>query len=536
MQQTETDYTSYDSYDNPTTIISKKGNTAILRQNIRYNSNSVLINQNLILPELTQVTDLSNNLVRSIYTTYTDQGKQQNSYEGSDTNGVRLSTLAYDNQGRVISQRIPNKNGSGSDIETTYTYQETPTQLTVLETCNNKTTTKIYEKNTGKLIQTRDENNNQTQIQYDSLGRTTTITYPDNSQTNINYSSDLKITTTTQGGKTTRETIDSIGRVILVEHPGEEDLKYDYWYGTLQKAVSKRQNTPPGSWVTKKTTTYDAYMRKVTNSSPDWGTTTIQYDTPQMNATTITDPISRRIITYQNELGQTTQTTNPDNTSIQTTYNNFGEALQTIDPRGLIHKVDRDTYGHITKTYRTHKTNPTLSKTETTYLANVSGVPQETRTYAANGSLLHTYTSVYDNEGRVIQTKQDGQIKDVLTYDESDRSNGKGQLTTAETPDTITKYDYDNMGRILAKTTTIKAINKTFAIRYGYTSTGKVGSIAYPDGKQIQYSYDGLQRIQKIQYDNQTIANYAYNPNGTLSTMTYGNNTQFNYSYSKKTI
>ena len=128
--------------------------------------------------------------------------------------------MAYDSQGRVISQRIPNKNGTGADIETTYTYQETPTQFTILETRNNKTTTKIYEKNTGKLVQTRDENNNQVQIQYDNLGRTTQITYPDNSQTNISYSNDLKVTTTTQGGKTTRQTIDSLGRPILIEHPG----------------------------------------------------------------------------------------------------------------------------------------------------------------------------------------------------------------------------------------------------------------------------------------------------------------------------
>ena len=148
-------------------------------------TNTTLLNQNLILPELTQITDLGNNQTRSTYATYTDQGKPLSSYEGADTNGARLNTMAYDSQGRVISQRIPNKNGTGADIETTYTYQETPTQFTILETRNNKTTTKIYEKNTGKLVQTRDENNNQVQIQYDNLGRTTQITYPDNSQTNI---------------------------------------------------------------------------------------------------------------------------------------------------------------------------------------------------------------------------------------------------------------------------------------------------------------------------------------------------------------
>ena len=374
------------------------------------------------------------------------------------------------------------------------------------------------------------------QIQYDNLGRTTQITYPDTSQTNISYSNDLKVTTTTQGGKTTRQTIDSLGRPILIEHPGEEDIKTEYWYATLPKTISKRQNSPQGSWVTKKTTTYDSYMRKITANSPDWGTTTIQYDTPQQNATTITDPINRRSITYQNELGQTTQTTNPDNTTTQTVYNNFGEVMQSTDPRGLIHKVERDTYGRVTKVYRTSKTTPTLSKSETTYLPNVPGVPQETRTYTTNGSLFHTYTSIYDNEGRVIQTKQDNQIKDTLTYDETDRTNGKGQLTTAETPDTITHYDYDTMGRMITKTTTIKALNKTYALNYRYTTNGQLESIAYPDGKQIRYSYDSLQRPQQIQYDSQAIANYTYNPNGTLSTMTYGNNTRTTYSYTKETL
>ena len=523
--------TQYDAYTNPIKVTTYKGTTPIIEQTIQYETSPTFISQNLIhLPKLTQVKDLSTNQVRSAFVTYTNQGKPSALYEGDSVNSPWTQRFRYDNLGQLIEKTSPIPNGTLS-VQTRYA--ETPSSIQIDQSTNGKTATVLYNKASGLPTQITDINGNITRLTYDHFGRPLTVTYPDNSQDITQYSTDLKTTTHTANGRTTQQTIDTMGRVTLIDTPlDEEDLQFDYYYQNLIANTYKKQNNV---WIKKKSYTYDPYLRKTSTMSADWGTTRLQYDSPQMNQITQTDPLNRQSITIQNELGQTlTRIYVPTNERITYQYNNFGDLLYTTDARGLIHKTDLNTYGRPTTGYFTHTTTP-IPNSRVTYYPNIPGLIQSTQTLATDGTVCHTYTSDFDNEGRISATKQDNQIKDRLIYDEG--QNGKGRLTTADTPDTTTHYRYDAMGRLIQNTTTLKAISQTTQVSYTYHPTnGNLDRLTFSDNKSIQYRYDANQRLESVWYNNERLIQYRYNPNGTLSTLTYGNGVETQYTYEREIL
>lgn len=523
----------YDAYNNPTKVTTQRGSGGQMVQDITYYTDSGFLNQNLThLPKTVSVYDPNNpSAARNNFTTYTAQGKPYETYEGLNASGKKVKTDTYDSIGRIASETTY---GPGGNMTVVYSYSLGSTYR-ITQTMNGKSAISEYENYTGRLISSTDVNGNTTRYDYDNYGRKIRVTYPDNHQDTMSYSSDLKTTTTTQSGRTVIQIVDSLGRPVIIQNPsGEEDSKTDYYYSDLPSAIYTRKNS--GAWTLKKSFAYDKYLRKTSATSPDWGTTQIEYDTPQLNATRTTDPLGRQAIVYQNELGQKTQTTFvPDNANTIFTYNSFGELIQTVDPKGLIRKMDVDAKGRPYRSYFTARTNPPV-RSQITYADAGQDFMTTTQTFTKTGALFHTYTYDYDSEGRMTATRQDGQIKDQLTYDETSKTNGKAAITKAENPDAITQYDRDTMGRVIRETLTVKALNKTFALNSAYTANGQLSSITYPDGKQISYTYDGHQRVQSILLGSKTIATFTYNFNGSLATLTYGNGTQISYTYTKDVL
>jgi RHS repeat-associated protein len=541
--QSQTEY-QYGAYYNPITVITKKGPslTPILQQDTTYVTTSKtgafndLADKNLIhLAQTSMVTDLTSNISRSSHMQFNSNGQTIESYRGNSTAGKLLKTMGYDSQGRVIEERTPLSNGSWFTVTTTYYQYNQEGIYVVRKMVNGKSVRQQYELKTGQLTMSTDANSNQVRYLYDTYGRPITVLYPDDSQDTVAYSADLKTTTSTSGGITSIQTVDSLGRLILSQATGQEDVKIDYYFSNLPSKTYKKQN---GVWILKGTTIYDQYLRKIQSISPDFGTSTIAYDTPGMNQITATDPLGRQTIQTMDEFGQTTQAQDTGGGLTKITYNGFGEAIQTIDSRGLIHKMGTDDYGKLVRSYYTKHQNTAgglVMRSQPMYNSMAPSVIDSTTIYTKTGTVFRNYGYQYDNEGRLVQTSMGGQLQETLTYDET-RSNSKDKLTRAETPDAITQYDFDEMGRITKETTTAKAINKTWDIQYVYNTNGQLVSLRYPDGKLVEYVYDLNQRLSQIKYNNQSVLTYTYNPNGTVASLVYGNGKTMSYTYQKEVL
>ncbi len=532
----------YGQYYNVISLVTKKGPslTPIVQEETTFATMSKtgttddLINKNLVrLPQQSKVTDLQTNISRSTYTVYNNNGQPIECYQGQNTSGKLLKSMLYDGQGRIVQENVPLSNGQICSSYSTYTDGLT---YTILKTSNGKSATEEFEKNTGRIIRGTDINGNTTLYSYDDFGRPVTIIFPDGSQKTVVYSADLKTTTVTQGGRTDTAVLDNLGRTVLSQSTGKEDTKVEYYFSNLPSKTYKKQN---GVWVLKSSSVYDSYLRKVQTISPDFGTSTVAYDTPALNKITTTDPLGRQTIQTLDEFGQSVQTQDSAGGVTTVLYNGFGEITKTIDPRGLVHKIDTDAYGRPLTVYHTLNQNNGSNipvRGQTNYNSNNPDEIDSMQVYDRLGTLFRTYSYVLDNENRLSQTLLNNQIQETLTYEESGHTNGKGRLTKAETPDAITQYDFDNMGRITKETTTAKTINKTWDIQYVYNTNGQLVSLRYPDGKLVEYSYDTNQRLSSIKYNNQTVLTYSYNPNGTINRLTYGNGKVINYEYQKEIL
>ena len=528
--QSVTKYLAFDSYNNPTQIVTQKGSLDYIRQDMTYWNDTGFISQNLIhLPKTTTVTDLTTGIKRYSYTTYTPQGKVYESYEGQDASGRKLATLTYDTNGRVLTQT---QYGPGGTLTMQYSYALGSSYI-LTQTLNGKTAQSIYEINTGKLISSTDPNNAVTTYTYDAYGRPTQVTYPNGQTEQYSYSTDLKTTTITSGGRTVVSKIDNLGRTVEIDNPsGEDNIKYAYYYGDTPSTIYK-QSGGIGGWIQKKSYTYDSYLRKLTSTSVDFGTVTYAYN-DTANTVSVTDPLGRTTTTQTDELGRNIQTQFvPDSSITSSTYDAFGNVLTVTDPRNLVHKTDYDAYGRPITEYHS-STTPLNRRTQLTYTA---GEITQVQQFSTGNVLFRTFGSTYDTEGRLTTTSLGGTSVETLTYDESSQENSKGHLTKADNADSQTRYDYDNIGRIKRETTTIKPISKTVAINYTYNSTnGNLASYSYPDGKAVTYTYDSNQRVKTMSYNGKLLVTYTYNSNGTLQTMTYGNNTQITYTYEKEVL
>ena len=416
--QRETETLSWDSYFNPTQVVTRKGTVDLLKQEMEYSSDPTLIGQNLIhLPTKTTRYPVSNPAQKRIQrVVYNSQGKPVELYEGDTANGRLLKQLSYDINGRVIEERT--QSPLGDQVATTK-YQDMGTKLVVTTSKAGKSAVTEFSKNTGRAIKQTDLNGGITTIIYDDYERPVQVTYPDGAIETTQYSADLKTTTITHGGRTVISKVDGLGRTLWVNNPlGEDDVFYDYYFGPAVSKVTVGQlNGDAITGTVKKQTTYDTKLRK-TAVTTDFGTVSYTYDDANRKVK-VTDPKGRYAETASDELGRKVSTfRSADATTIRYFYNDFGDLIKTIDPRGLVRKLDVDTYGRLTQSYFPGSSEGNLSvQSIPTYVSNLPGIIDTATVKSRDGQTFRTYQYGYDPEGRISQTKLGGTVQETTYYD-----------------------------------------------------------------------------------------------------------------------
>ena len=308
------------------------------------------------------------------------------------------------------------------------------------------------------------------------------------------------------------------------------------------------------------------------------GETTISYEYDNwLNYSEINDGGQITSYTYTGNNKLKSKTT-PDNKTISYEYDGAGNLKTVTDYAGQTttysynraNQLLKATGGGVTQSY-TYETNGSgrlikittgTAKQEYTY-NNLGEVTSMVRTI---GGAAKTYDYTYDNNGNILQEKENNVVQNTYTYDELNQL-----LTATDKNGTKTTYEYDANNNVSSKTIDHSAadtyiltnaeisteftnitehkqtmsyqngnqlkdidetvtgisngteISKTVSTIYSYTNGGKLNTIIEMDGgEQLYRTFNYNERNQMINhyYDFTLKATYSYDAEGYRSSKT----------------
>jgi RHS repeat-associated protein len=469
-------------------------------------------------------TSLSYGYDGDLLTSFTDQTGAETIYvyDGNDlmkstidASGKLLFENAYDDEGRVLTQ----KDASGN--ESSFDWSE---DGKVLATDANDSDWKDVYNDEGQL-ETRtdalgaesgfvyDDSNDLTSLT-DPLGNATQMTYDERgnmlSQTNVlggseswTYDEDNNVTSHTDAlGNVTTYTYDSSGNMLSETDPLGNTTSYEYDSAGRRTAITdplghttRSVYDDQGNLIEKilpsgaKTTyTYDALGNELSETDPLGNTTTNVYDEAGRLIKTI-DPLGNTSTTTYDEAGRTlsstdangnttsyvydengrqVKVTNPEGSSTETAYDALGSVISTTDPLGKVTRFEYDADGRQIATI-----SPDGERTETKYDADGNPI-------SSTDALEKSSQSKYDALGRVIEST------DPLGRTTQTRYDAAGNvIETIDPLGNVTTQKYDADGRVVE---TIDPLGHS--MKSSYDAAGQVVSETDANGGVTLHSYD----------------------------------------------
>jgi RHS repeat-associated protein len=490
--------------------------------------------------------------------------------------------LTYNSNSNVLSEKDPLSN------LTTYQYNTYEDLLSITKPDGTKITY-TYD-SYGNPLTATDENGNVTTLQYDANGNFLTgVTDPLENKVSFNYNDSGKITSNTdaKGQKTTFE-YDGRGLLLKVIDANLGETKYSYdaagnqtsitnAKGNMSKYEYNEQNRinkfidslnhtttyeydlngnqtkitmPKGDYVSYSYDTTNQLIGKYTNDIKKWG---FDYDAAG-NLTSVTDS-NNQVTNFAYDQNNRVKQKSYGANKIDYTYDSNGNVTSINGTAGTnffstqytytllnqmktvsVNGVNKATYSYdnqenIISTILTNGTYSNRTYTDTNELSTLNN-------YNPDGTLLHNYTYLYDNNGfpKSIETKNG-----TLSY-EYDSLN---QLTKEILEDgTSLQYEYDSIGNRTKKIKTLGSSSTTTT--YAYDSADQlmsVNELAFTYDKNGNLTSDGEktyvynQENQLIEVKNTigtSIAKYTYDHEGKrTSTILSTGTTYFHYNGDK---
>ncbi len=466
----------------------------------------------------------------------------------------------------------------------------------------NLVTTEVYDW-LGRKTSTTDAKNNTTAYEYDGLGRVTKQTNPDTTYAEIAYDDSQNIiTTTAEDDAQQKFTYDPIGRntaAYVYSAETEAWLKvYENNYDTHSRLLAKIVFNDDGTEKSRVTYTYfddgqpksetvfeaaqtlskkeyayspyhsateAAVSAKVYSSGSGYLTATkyidkqgrrtkdtVAYDAI-VNTQSYTTDLLGNILTVKDFKANAEGASAP---TVSYVYDYANRAVQTVTMAGTVTKhidsfgrTDMETDARGNSVYYTYNgagavtqvRQPMDSSAEAIvnqyYDKNGNLTREETK---KEGSAFKTTKNIYDSRNRlsaVVAQDAAGNVITKYAYDNAGRitKQALGLNTVSEAIDPlqhkVTTYTYDSIGRMTAST---DALGQTSA--YQYNILGELLSETDRNGTVKSYTYDGLSRIRNLTAakegaDDQSIA-YIYDLMGNITQMVDSDGTT-GYTYSK---
>jgi RHS repeat-associated protein len=481
---------------------------------------------------------------------YGDLTKESSWISGNGST-VADTTYTYDSYGNIATATNPRS------AVTTYTYDSSKSYVATETNHLNQTTTYAY--NLWMPSSVTDPNGRVTTFAYTKLGYLYTTNIQNTAGTQVvrqyianfgdnGYGIEHFQTVDTGLNNQSLDVLDNFGRTIRVA-----DLRLS-----------------DGKFYLKKTNTYDALGRIISESAP-YGTGSVSEATmftatvPSNLVTTTTYDVFDRPLSVANVIGTTTMSY----AGVETT---------TTDANNHQKKTSADAYGNLVQVkeynnssvYTTNYTydNRNLLTGITDALGNVRAFSYNNAGWATNSEDLHAvgdsnYGSLsytYDNNGnRLTETQPNGTVV-TRVYDMLDRATSIDSSTTSGTDYTFT-YDTCTNGKgyvcsvsgILPNSvtmnksfvygisgaptsTTLTTLGNSYTTSYEYNLADQVKKTIYPNTTAVRYSFGdwGLPTTEYITLPSQTETTFAtasYGVTGQPDVVTITNGPTITYTY-----
>ena len=453
--------------------------------------------------------------------------------------GTKTTTLTYDSSGNLLTKSIVAPKNDGTGLTTTrtwsWTYGSFGRMLSVTDP-NLKTTTFAYnsdsDQNPGKrgnLASITNPAGHVTLISaYDLSGRPTVTTDANGLTTTLTYDDRGSVTSRQVGTETTRYAYDGTGQLTKVTLPDASYLQYTYddahrlievddalgdsivyTLDAIGNRIQEQVFDPEDNLTRSRSHTFNGLNQLASDLGAQAQRTSYTYDSNN-NLATVTDPLGHSNGNIYDALNRLTAVLDPNLGTVHYAYDAAGNLAQVADQRQLVTSYTYDGLNNLLK-IQSPDTGTTIN------------------TYDPVGNLLTkldargvTATYTYDNINRATNIVfHRGSVDEVHQFQYDVGGNGKGHLTQAVDPASVTSWTYNTQGRVASKTQTVDALTKL--VVYAYNNAGQLVGMTSPSGQQIGYDYIN-NRVAAIRINGQTLLHGAVTmPFGQLSSWLWGN-------------
>ena len=375
-------------------------------------------------------------------------------------NSTDVSSIEYDNMGNMLSMTTKAIDGSGT-LTVTMTYNSMNDLTSMTDAKGNKTTYSYDSK--GNLTGISAPEGVTSSISVNSKGLPTSITDAMGIVTNLEYNSFGNLTKATLQALNLSSSSEYDAASRLVRLTDALGRSISFVYDNNDNVTS---DTDPENRTTSYTYDENDNMTGVTNAKG--GVTSMSYDDATDWLTAVSFAGSTKRYSY-NDDGTINSFTKPDGTTLNYRYDNLGRV--TFDGVNSYNYDDK------------------------LRLSSIAGSGK-------------TLSFTYDGFNRIIKTNCDGQSNNY-TYDDN------GNCTSVNN----TTYGYDKLNRL----TSVKFSGKT--ITYTYRKDSQLSGVSYPNGMTTSFDYDAVGRLisKKTTLSNGTVVagyNYELDKVGNITNQT----------------
>lgn len=379
----------------------------------------------------------------------------------------RKTAYEYDSYGNVTA--LTHLAGTASAQTYKYTYEPATNELTKETDPLGHATT--YEYNSlGERIAKKDALGHTTTYEYNNEGQLSVIKDPLGHKTTITYEHGEPASITDPLGRTTKQFVDTAGRILSTTVSGGQTTTYEY----------NKDNQP--------TKTID----------PAGDETTYEYDADG-DLTATADPLKNKTKFSYTKMDLLESEEDALSKKTSAVYDTEGNLTELTDRRGKVDKFTYDALNRLTEA----KYGVSGETAESTIKYEYDNGNRPTKVI---DSVSGTYTPEYDELNRLksFATPQ-GTIK--YEYDEANRR------TSMTVPgQEAVKYTYDEANRL-------KELKRgTQAVSFAYNEDNLPTTTTLPDGVEEQYGYDEANELTSIAYKKSSTTlgelDYSYDLDG----------------------